>query len=38
MTNHSYGGLIALQLALDAPALVQSLLLMEPGSKYVTFT
>ena len=31
IVGHSYGGLIALQLALDSPALVQSLVLLEPA-------
>lgn len=31
LVGHSYGGLIALQLAIDSPALVQSLVLLEPA-------
>ena len=31
VVGHSFGGSIALQLALDAPELVQSLILLEPG-------
>jgi pimeloyl-ACP methyl ester carboxylesterase len=31
VVGHSFGGLIALQLALDAPALVHSLALLEPS-------
>lgn len=31
VVGHSFGGLIALQLALDAPAVVHSLALIEPG-------
>jgi pimeloyl-ACP methyl ester carboxylesterase len=31
VVGHSYGGAIALQLALDAPALVHTLALLEPG-------
>src|SRR5205807_1605086 len=31
VVGHSFGGLIALQLALDAPAVVYSLVLLEPA-------
>ena len=31
MVGHSYGGAVALQLALDSPELIESLALLEPA-------